>query len=620
MDHHVNFHCCSQDWLTCHWAAKRLEKTRRIKQKLPAQSLQAYEMIDYLVEHLSLDDPLFNMATVLIAGILGGELFGRIRLPKVTGWIATGILLRYLQLPGLQPDDLGRYAPFNYFVLGYIAFTVGATLYFANLRNMEKRIALLLLCEATITPVVVALVMVFVGPLLGELSLKAAILLAAIAIAGAPGTTVLVVQEARARGILTRTLIAAIGLIDMVAVAVFVFVASFVHGEATWVESLQALGTQFGVALVVGFSVASIALLLTRTIVGPAFLGPTMVAVILAAWGAASGFGTSGGILACTFAGIAVTNLRHDTVRSAEAYLHAIGGVLFALFFTFAGMKLDFALVPPVIGIVLLYFAARLLAKSTSAFVAMSMSGVTANVRNYLGLALLPHGGVAVGLIILVQNDPKLQSVEATVTTIGLAALAINQLLGPSATRFSLQRAGEARKDRPRLLDFLDEPRIVTGLTGDDKEAVIKRLVDHLYSTTSMEPSKEDFLADVMQREKTVTTCFGEGLMIPHAIIDSEAGIRGVLGISSQGLNLGAPDGRPVHTVLLLATPSDERGRHLEVLSAFAKAITQDVNLREQLYHARSAAHAYEILHADDAQDINYFLEDAMERVSNDKE
>lgn len=39
-------------------------------------------------------DPLYHLALVLVAGIVGGELVGRIKLPKVTGWIFTGILLR----------------------------------------------------------------------------------------------------------------------------------------------------------------------------------------------------------------------------------------------------------------------------------------------------------------------------------------------------------------------------------------------------------------------------------------------------------------------------------------------------------------------------------------------
>ena len=569
---------------------------------------------------MTFDDPLFGMAIVLVAGIVGGELFARIRLPKVTGWIATGIALRSLNLDGLGANDLARFAPFNYFVLGYIAFTVGATLYFGNLRNTERRIGWLLLCEGLITPVVVGTLLIVVGPWFGDLNNRAAMLLAAIAIAGAPGTTVLVVQEARARGILTRTLVAAVGLIDMVAVAVFVFVAAFRRSDTGWLDSLSALGQQFGATMAIGFVCAGVALWLTRTVVGPAFLGPTMVAVILASWGAAAEFGTSGGILACTFAGIAVTNLRHDTVRSAEAYLHSIGGVLFAIFYTFAGMKLDFSTVPAAAGLVVLYFLARLGGKVASSYVAMRMAGVTEHVRNYLGIALLPHGGVAVGLIILVQNDSNFSGVQEVVTTVGLAALAINQLIGPTATRLALKKAGEDHKDRPRLLDFLDEHRIQVGLVGADKESLIRNLTDQLYTTSSLDEDKEAFVEQVLKRDEAMTTCVGEGLMILHAILDSGDDIQGVLGISSKGLDLPTPDNRPIHAVLLLATPNSDRKRHLEVLSAFATAITRDINMREQLYHARSAAHAYDILHAEDAEDINYFLEDALERVAEEKE
>ena len=103
--------------------------------------------------------------------------------------------------------------------------------------------------------------------------------------------------------------------------------------------------------------------------------------------------------------------------------------------------------------------------------------------------------------------------------------------------------------------------------------------------------------------------------MIPHTILEEGEDITGILGISSKGIDLGAPDHQPVHAILLLATPQTDRKRHLEVLAAFATIITSNVNLREQLYHARSAAHAYDVLHADEAEDINYFLEDALARA-----
>lgn len=577
------------------------------------------------------DNALFQLAIVLVAGIIGGEIFGRLRLPKVTGWIATGILLRastpyHAALTGLSPETVPNFSPYMSFVLGYIAFTVGAALHFASLRNSTGRLSLLLLGEALITPSIVVVAMVFVGGWIApeQMNMRASLLLAAIAIAGAPGTTVLVLQEARARGILTRTLLAAAALIDMVAVGAFVFVASYVaeggSGGIPWQEAwplaLTSVAREFGLAFAVGTTGALVALGLTRTLVSPAFLGPTMVAVILGAWGAAEGFGASG-ILACTIAGIAVSNLRHDTVRSTEAYLHSIGGVLFAAFYTFAGMSLDFSLVPQATGLVVLYFVARFVGKYAGAFTAMAIAEAPHRVRNYLGLALIPHGGVAVGLILLVQENARFSDVADIVTTVGLAALAINQLVGPSGARFALGQAGETGKGHPRLLDFLDEHHISVNLIGDTKEDVIRSLAAQLY-WTKVTPSipQEEFVERVLQREKAATTCLSEGLMVPHAILDEGEAITGMLGISSQGLDLGAPDGHPIHAVLLLATPETDRVRHLEVLAAFARTITHDVNLREQLYHARSAAHAYDVIHAEEAEDINYFIEEAITRAN----
>jgi fructose PTS system EIIBC or EIIC component len=575
------------------------------------------------------NDTLYHLALVLVAGIVGGELVGRIGLPKVTGWIGTGILLRACDsyhgaFTGLGENTVRGFSAYMSFVLGYIGFTVGAALHFASLRNAGKRIGLLLLGEALVTPTLVGLAMYFVGRSIApdEMTARACLILAAVAIAGAPGTTVLVVQEARARGILTRTLVAAVALIDMVAVAAFVFATAYMaEGSAegawhsTWQVAVGSVVREFSIAVCVAVVSTLTALCLLRTIVGPAFLGPLMVAVILASWGAAAGFGASG-ILACTFAGIIITNVQHETVRSAEAYLHSIGGALFAAFYTFAGMNLDFSLVLQAAELVLLYFFARFVGKYVGAFAAMSLSGVPNRVRNYLGIALLPHGGVAVGLILFVQADPRFSDVAATVTTVGLAALAINQLLGPSGARFALSRAGESDKDLPRLLDFLDEHHISVNVTGDTKSDVIRSLASQLY-TTKVKPSvsQEEFVRMVLEREENETTCLAEGLMIPHAILDEGEEITGILGISSRGLDLGSPDKQPIHAILLLATPQTDRRRHLEVLSAFAAIITSDLNLREQLYHARSAAHAYDVLHADEAEDINYFLEDAMARA-----
>ena len=53
-------------------------------------------------------------------------------------------------------------------------------------------------------------------------------------------------------------------------------------------------------------------------------------------------------------------------------------------------------------------------------------------------------------------------------------------------------------------------------------------------------------------------------------------------------------------------------GAHDERVASFTEILT---GVGGQVYHARSAAHAYDVLHADEAEDINYFLEDAMARA-----
>ena len=575
-------------------------------------------------------DPLYHLAIVIVAGIVGGELLALARLPRVTGWIATGILLRgtadwHGQVTGLSAETTLQMRPLMNFVLGYIAFTVGAALHFAGLRNAGRRVGLLLVGEAIVTPLVVLALLWSVGRWLAPegLSLQAAVLLAAIAIAGAPGTTVLVIQEARARGILTRTLLGSIALIDMVAVGLFVFSANYLaaiaDGGQTWQEAspaaLATVGREFATALAVAAAAAAVALGLIRTIISPAFLGPTMVAVILGTWGGATGLAASG-ILACTLAGILVSNLRHDAVSSTQAYLHAIGGILFTAFYTLAGMNIDLGLVVKVAGLVMVFVVARFIGKYAGGYAAMSLAGAPRRVRTALGLSLIPHGGVAVGLLLMVQTDPALADVAETVTAVGLAAITINQLVGPSVLRHALARAREVGKGAPRLLDFLDESHILVGLTGGTKEEVIQALVSRLYAAPRPPKiSRGEFLEKVFEREAVASTVLGEGLMIPHAMLDEGQTITGVLGISSAGIDLDAPDDRPVHAVLLLATPQADRKRHLEVLAAFARAITRDTNLREQLYHARSAAHAYDVLHAEDAEEINYFLDEAISRA-----
>lgn len=538
----------------------------------------------------------------------------RLKLPRVTGWIITGIGLGALKLDALDLERLGSFYPLTDFVLGYIAFTVGSHLNISQLRNAGKRLSLLILAEATITPAIVVFAMYGIG----GFPIAVSFVFAAIAVAGAPGTTVLVVREAKASGVFVKTLVAAVALIDVVAVTMFVIVDTELSSGApitgpgfiltAFPYALQALATAAGI----GFAVALSVIVLVRTIFGHKLIGATMVTSIIIAWGIAEQLDVSS-ILACTFVGVTLGNLFHDQERAGEAYVNNFGDILFTAFYTLAGIRLDFGSVIPLAGMVALFFGARVLGKVISTYVSMSLAGAVKSVRHYLGFALVPHGGVAVGIMLFTQSEPMLAEHADVILSVGLAALAINQLVGPSAMRVALGKAGEIGRDRPRLLDFLREQDIVVKFKAETKEEAIRKLTDNLYRTHSIGMDKKEFVDAVLKREADVSTCLGRGFMIPHgAVTDPDAPIVGVMGVSAEGLDFDTPDGKPVQAIVLLATSHKDRPRHLEVLAAFSRAL-HDRNTAEQLYTADSAAHVYEMIHSSDAEDFNYFIDEMAE-------
>ena len=555
--------------------------------------------------------PLLMLAVVLTAGIIGGELAARVKIPRVTGWIITGVILRALLSQAVEVD-VSPYRPFSDFVLGYIAFTVGSHLHLRSLINAQRRLFFIALAEMIVTPTVVVGLMTGVG----GLSLEHSLLFAAIAVAGAPGTTVIVIQEARARGIFVKTLIGSVALIDMVAVCVFVVAYEVViatnHPETTLIlYALTALARDVGLAALVAVFSAAVTLVLTRAIVGPRLLGTCLIAAILLAWGIAAWLSVSS-ILTVTLLGALLANIMPDKERAGEAYLNTFASVLFTAFYALAGMRLEFSHIVPMAGLIALFFGARFMAKTVSAFLAMTAAGAPDKVRKYLGLALLPHGGVAIGIIVIIQTTPALSALSDSILAVGLSALAINQFLGPSATRWALAQAGELERDRPRLFDFIREQDIVVDLKAKEPADAIRKLVDHLFRTHDVQSTKEEFLEAVLNRNDMGMWYLGEGLMMPHGRVKMGDEVAGVVGISKEGFHWDAPDGRPVHAIVVLATPESQRDRHLEVMASFAQAISSERNIKEQLYHANTAAHAYEILHAEESEDFNYFLEERL--------
>ena len=194
------------------------------------------------------------------------------------------------------------------------------------------------------------------------------------------------------------------------------------------------------------------------------------------------------------------------------------------------------------------------------------------------------------------------------------AVTAVNEIVGPILARYALVRAGEVNRDRVRLIDFLQEENIVTDFRASTKEEAIGKLVDLMLATitscTRSRPRRAS-CQRAEREEQEASTCLGGGLAYPTASCPRRTPMVGVMALSREGLGSRHPDHRPVHCMVLLGTAEEERDRHLQVLASLARTVgIDDPPSRSSSSTPESPAHAYELLHGEESEDFNYFLEE----------
>ena len=559
-------------------------------------------------------DPLLLLAVVLLAGTTSGWLAQRIGLPAVTGQILAGVVLGPSVLSVFDPHAVEGLEPLTHFALALIGVTVGAHLNVRRLRNAGRRLFWLLMVEATVTPLVVGLAISTVD----GVPLSMGLLLATLAVSTAPATVVALVRETRSRGVFVKTLVAAVALNNMTCIFLFelaraagrIALAGEGLASAPLTGAFLAAFSQLAQALAIGASLAVLTHLVSLRMSRVARLETLSLVSLLTTFGIAN-YADISPLAACLALGAVQTNLAPSRERIVDSAFSDFEPVILCVFFTLAGLHLSLESAASASMVAIAFVVARVGGKLVAADLAMRIAGATQRVRRNLGLALLPQAGVAIGLVILIQDDPAFASIEATFTAVVLTAVTINEIIGPIATRHALVRSGEAGNDRPRLVDFLQEENITTNLDADTMEEAIEQLVALLLRSHELGDLDGNLvLQSVMEREAVISTCLGEGLAVPHGELPEGHPMVGVMGLSRRGLRFRTPDGRPVHCMLLLATPRGERDRHLEVLATMARTLGSDPVLQGQLYNADTAAHAYEILHGEATEDFNYFLED----------
>lgn len=384
---------------------------------------------------------IISIAIMLFAGFLLTRLTKLIKLPNVTAYIVAGILIGPYCL-NLIPTNFVTNTSFLADVsLAFIAFSTGEFFRFDTLKKNGGKVVIITAFEALLASILIFIVSYFVM----HLTLPFSIVLGALAAATAPASTMMTIRQTNSKGDFVDTLLQVVALDDVVgliaySVAISIAIAS-IAGSFSFISVIKPILINLA-ALVIGGLFGFLMKLLmpkkrskdNRLIIS--------IALLFTYCGLCSLVDVSP-LLGCMCMSTIYINITNDDKLFKQ--LNYFTPPILLLFFVRSGVSFDLkALVSssaigsvPIIVIGVVYFFVRIIGKYAGAYLGSLIVKKDKKVRNYLGLALIPQAGVAIGLAAMGARTIG-GEVGAALETIILASSVLYELIGPACAKLSL--------------------------------------------------------------------------------------------------------------------------------------------------------------------------------------
>ena len=382
-------------------------------------------------------ETLITVGVLLLLGLVTDAIGHRTRLPRVTLLLIFGFAIGPSGLDFISPSDGKWFSVVADMALIMIGFLLGEKLTLSSLREHGKFVLWLSIAEVVGTALVV-----LVGLLLIGLRMDIALLLAGIAAATDPAATTDVVRETKADGAFTRTLLGIVAVDDAWGLIVFSLILTAVQAFSGQAESIGQLLTgawELGGALLVGIGLGiPMAYLTGRIKPGEPTLVEALGLVFLCG-GIAIWLEVSF-LLASMALGCVVANLARHHMRP----FHAIEGIewpFMILFFILAGASLHIEALYQIGRVGAGYIAFRTIGRLVGAWVGGAISHAGPLMRRWMGMALLPQAGVALGMALVATH--RRPDVADVIFSVAIASTVLLEVIGPVVTRSTLVHVGE---------------------------------------------------------------------------------------------------------------------------------------------------------------------------------
>lgn len=422
---------------------------------------------------------IISVALMLAAGFLMTRVTKKLCLPNVTAYIVGGILCGPFVL-NLVPESMVEGTSFlPDIALAFIAFSTGEFFRISALKKNGGKVITITVLESCGAAILVFLTCYFI---LG-LSFPFSVVLGALATATAPASTIMTIRQTGAKGDFVETLLQVVALDDIVglvlySIAISIATAMFSSTGFHISSVLIPLGKNLLLLLLgCGFG------LLLKVMVGPKRSTDNRliiaIAILFSYCGICAVVDVSP-LLGCMAMGMVYINTTDDERMFRQ--LNYFSPPILLLFFFRSGLSFDLGSLVgntgnigavPLLVIGVVYFLVRIVGKYIGAWTGCQLVGKGPKVRNFLGLALIPQAGVAIGLAALGARALGGDTGHALETII-LSSSVLYELIGPGAAKLSLWLSGSYSNDLETVAPVPETTE--TGEKKSELELLIERI------------------------------------------------------------------------------------------------------------------------------------------------
>lgn len=379
-----------------------------------------------------------DLGLMIFVGMALGRLVKQIKLPNVTGYLLAGLLLGPSILGLLSEEFLSGITVISDAALGFIAFSIGNEFKISYFKRVGATPIIIACLESFF-----AVAFVTVALMLAGCSTTFSLVLGSIAAATAPAATIMVIKQYKAKGPVTETLLSVVAIDDATALIMYSIsiaaATALSGGNATVKELVLKPVIEIGGALVVGAILGFLFLLPMKAFKKDGNRLSLIIAFIFVGLGLSQLCGFSS-LLLCMAMGAVVANFSPD-VNQIMKLSDRITPPIFMLFFVASGADLKLSVLPAVGLVGIIYIVVRVVGKMFGASLGAIVCKADKNIRKYLGPALVPQAGVAIGLSLAASSVVPEHASE--IRTVILCGTLIYELVGPVIAKTCLKKAGE---------------------------------------------------------------------------------------------------------------------------------------------------------------------------------